>query len=166
MQHPSAIEQVARTAVEHYLGQAAKLLEVVSAEPDAEELLATKLAPDAFDTGFHLAVAIRFAARAICLPAGSPVPDIVEPHSLQTIQSLHREVCQALSAAPDFDWTLTVAHTAGEAELEQSAADYVLRFAFPNMLFHLSQAYAGLRAAGLNTGKADFDGLHDYAKSL
>ena len=55
-----------------------------------------------------------------------------------------------------------MAHRAGEAALEQGAADYVARFALPNLLFHLAIAYAALRAGGVPLGKADFDGLHRY----
>ena len=58
--------------------------------------------------------------------------------------------------------TASVAHTAGEGKLEQDAADYITKFGFPNMIFHLSMAYVGLRHAGFNVGKADFDGLHVY----
>jgi hypothetical protein len=32
----------------------------------------------------------------------------------------------------------------------------------PNFLFHASMAFAILRANGIEIGKADFDGLHDY----
>lgn len=152
-------------AVEHYLQQCGKLLKLVSQQSNAAELLAVKLAPDAFDTGFHLAVSIQFAARAICLPTGSPVPEIDEPYSLQSLQSLHQDVYQAVASAPLIDWDSKVAHLAGEAHLEQNAADYVMRFAFPNMLFHFAQAYAGLRLLGLNIGKADFDGLHQYSSN-
>jgi len=45
------------------------------------------------------------------------------------------------------------------AELTGDPTDYIARFAFPNMLFHLSAGYAGLRHGGMQIGKADFDGL-------
>jgi hypothetical protein len=35
-------------------------------------------------------------------------------------------------------------------------------FGMPNFLFHTSLAFAILRAQGVEIGKADFDGLHDY----
>ncbi|WP_299477897.1 DUF1993 family protein [uncultured Roseibium sp.] len=149
-------------AIGHYLEQSGKLLNLVSEQPNSDELLAVQLAPDAFDTGFHLAVAIQFAARALCLPTGDPVPEIVEPCSLQSLRSLHEDVLSAINRVPAIDWDSNVTHTAGEAELTQRATDYVACFAFPNMLFHFTQAYAGLRHAGLKIGKADFDGLHMY----
>ncbi len=158
----SQFDDALSPAIEYYLEQTSKLIETVATQPNSKELLAVQLAPDTFDTGFHLAVAIQFAARALCLPAGHPVPEIVEPYSLSSLRKLYQDVSEALSSAPSFDWNSEVTHVAGKAKLKQSAADYVIRFAFPNMLFHLSQAYAGLRHAGLNIGKADFDGQHEY----
>lgn len=155
-------DDVLISSIRHYLDQSGKLLEIVTQRPDAADLLAVQLAPDTFDTGFHLAVAIQFAARAVCIPGGATVPEIIEPYSITSLHSLHREVLEALDNAHSIHWTSKVSHVAGNVHMTQTAADYVLRFAFPNMLFHLSQAYAGLRLSGLAIGKADFDGLHEY----
>ncbi|SDE84030.1 hypothetical protein SAMN05421538_11282 [Paracoccus isoporae] len=149
-------------SVVHYLGQAEHLLAKLECEPEAKALLAIQLAPDSFDTGFHLAVAIQFAARALCQPVGADIPEIEEPCSLTSLRNLHSAVAEAIVKAPRPDWTVNVKHTAGEAQLEQSTADYVARFALPNMLFHLTMAYAGLRHGGVRLGKADFDGQHEY----
>ena len=59
-------------------------------------------------------------------------------------------------------FALRTTHRAGFAYLDQSAADYLHQFAIPNLWFHLSMAYAILRQAGADVGKADFDGLHSY----
>ena len=149
-------------SVDHYLGQADHLLTVLEHEPEAGALLAIRLAPDSFDTGFHLAVAIQFAARALCLPAGTKVPEIIEPYSLGTLRALHIAVASGINDARQGDWASQVRHVAGEARLEQSTANYIAVFALPNMLFHLTMAYAGLRHGGVTLGKADFDGLHAY----
>ncbi|MGR3503501.1 DUF1993 family protein [Pseudaestuariivita sp.] len=149
-------------AVTHYLARAGHVLARIEEAEDPAALMAVTLAPDGFDTGFHLAVAIQFAARALCLPVGAPVPEIAEPCTLATLRTLHSDVTEAVAKAPATDWTAPVHHQAGDAQLSQTAADYVARFALPNMLFHLTMAYAGLRHAGLAIGKADFDGLHAY----
>lgn len=149
-------------SVAHYLDQANHLLVLLENEPEAEALMAIQLAPDSFDTGFHLAVAIQFAARALCLPAGTTVPEIAEPYSLSSLRKLHVAVTASINEVPEPDWTAQVRHLAGMGQLEQSAADYIARFALPNMLFHLTMAYAGLRHGGIKLGKADFDGLHVY----
>jgi len=149
-------------SVHHYLEQANHLLAILEKEPEANALIAMRLAPDSFDTGFHLAVAIQFAARALCLPAGAAVPEIEEPHGIRSLSALHVAVAAEIAEAPTIDWTARVKHSAGEAQLDHSAAEYVARFALPNMLFHLTMAYAGLRHGGLELGKADFDGMHVY----
>ena len=145
-------------AVQHYLERIDHLLERVSKEPNPAGLLETRLAPDAFDTGLHFAIAIQFAARTTCPPAGRPVPDIPEPPTLADLIDYRRDVSTCLASITPADLVASVSHVAGKAELKQDVADYITRFAFPNMLFHLSQAYAGLRQAGMVIGKADFDG--------
>ena len=151
-----------RCAVHHYLDQAGHLLEVLEHTPTAEALMAIQLAPNSFDTGFHLAVAIQFAARALCVPVGVAVPKITEPYSLTSLRALHAEVLCAVAKVPAPDWQAQVHHVAGDARIEQTAAEYVARFALPNMLFHLTMAYAGMRHGGVPLGKADFDGQHKY----
>lgn len=149
-------------SVDHYLDRAGDLLTRLEREPKAEALMAIQLAPDSFDTGLHLAVAIQFAARALCLPAGATVPEVEEPCSLVSLRALHLAVAAAIAKAPEPDWTAHVQHLAGEAQLDQPVADYIARFALPNALFHLTMAYAGLRHGGVELGKTDFDALHKY----
>ena len=57
-------------------------------------------------------------------------------------------------------------HTAGDAALDQRARDYLVDFAIPNLWFHLTMAYAALRAARVAIGKADFDGLYAYRRGF
>ncbi|MEM9344974.1 MAG: DUF1993 family protein [Pseudomonadota bacterium] len=160
MTHP--VETALVETIHHYLDQASHLLGVLEQHSDAEALMAVCVAPDSLDTGLHLAVAMQFAARALCLPGGDPVPEIDEPVSLRSLRALQASATGALSTAPELDWTARVQHTAGEAQLDQPVADYIARFALPNMLFHLTMAYAGLRHGGLRIGKVDFDGMHEY----
>ena len=55
-----------------------------------------------------------------------------------------------------------ITHRAGFAELTQDGATFLHLFGMPNFLFHTSMAFAILRSQGIEIGKADFDGLHDY----
>ena len=150
-------------AVRHYLARVAALLDWVETAPDPARLLATTLAPDMFDTGTHMAVAIGFAGRALATPAEMGVPDIPEDASVPDLRRYLSEIEALVAGRVVHADGAPIRHIAGEADLMQDPADYLARFAFPNMLFHLSLAYAGLRAAGLAIGKADFDGLHRYA---
>jgi len=133
---------------------------------DPQQLLKIKLAPDMLDTGLNLAIATGFAARALCLPAQVKIPDIPETITCAALQT-HHQVITDLIAPLSTDMLHTpIQHQAGEAQLTQEVSDYILRYALPNMIFHLSVAYAGLRHGGLQIGKADFDGLHVYTSRL
>ncbi len=149
-------------AVKHYLARTGHILMRLSAQEDKDDLLTGRLSPDMFDTGFNLAIAIQFAARCLCPPAGQDVPDIPEEFTFESLSAYHAQVSQLLAPIKSEDLTHLVSHVAGEAELCQDPDDYVTRFAFPNMIFHLTIAYAGLRRGGMSLGKADFDGLHRY----
>jgi hypothetical protein len=55
-----------------------------------------------------------------------------------------------------------IRHRAGFADLDQTGAEFLHLFGLPNFMFHLSMGFAVLRQRGLDIGKADFDGLHEY----
>ncbi|MDB2406938.1 DUF1993 domain-containing protein [Jannaschia sp.] len=148
--------------VKYYLGRTGRLLERVGREPEPARLLAVRLAPDMFDTAFQFALAIRFAGRALLPPVGRTAPDTPELPSLSALMDYLDEIEEAIDPLRVADMGATVTHRAGEADLEQGVAGYVTCFALPNMLFHLSMGYAGLRHGGMAVGKADFDGFHVY----
>ena len=52
--------------------------------------------------------------------------------------------------------------TAGFADLALPGPDYYLLYAVPNFFFHYTMVYAIARQAGVDIGKADFDGYHAY----
>lgn len=150
-------------AVKHYLRQTLCLLVTLSDQDQQEKLLNTRLAPDMFTTGFNFAVAIQFAARALCPPAGMSLPNIPNKLTCDTLIAFQNEVETLINPIGTDAFLETVTHVAGEAELTQNTPDYVARFALPNMIFHMSLAYATLRQNGVALGKADFDGLHTYS---
>lgn len=159
---PTSFALPALRTLAHYLDRCAHLLHRIGQEPVPDALLRTRLAPDGFDTGTHLAIAIQFAARAAAPPAGLKVPEIPDALTVPSLARYHKKVADRLGRIGPEELCYVVTHTAGEAALTQEPEDYVLRFALPNMIFHLSMAYAALRADGLALGKADFDGLHAY----
>ncbi|MEP3275173.1 MAG: DUF1993 family protein [Stappiaceae bacterium] len=149
--------------IHHYLGRTAHLLNLLCKEQEPDQLLGIKLAPDMLDTGLNFAIAIGFAARALCPPAGLQAPDIPDEITCTTLQDYQRDIAALIKPIRATDLKAPVSHTAGEAELIQDPAEYVTQFALPNMIFHLSMGYAGLRYGGMKIGKADFDGFHAYA---
>ena len=158
----TAFDTETLTAIRHYLQQIGHLIDKVAASAEGDRLWQVRLAPDMLDTGCNLAVASGFAARALCRPAGIAWPDIPDTFTCDSLRAHHAEIRSLVAPIEIADLRGPVKHIAGEADLEQDLADYILRFALPNMIFHLSMAYAGLRHSGLDIGKADFDGLHIY----
>ena len=158
----ASFAQATRASVEHYLDRMEHLLRRVASEPAPASLLATRVTADMHDTGWQFAVAIRFAGRALCPLAGSEAPDIPDRFTCEGLIAFIGAMREAISAVPATVPTSNVRHEAGDALLDLPPADHALRFGLPNMLFHLTMAYAGLRMSGMAIGKADFDGLHRY----
>lgn len=148
----------------HYLDRIEGMLHRIQGR---EALLLARLAPDMFTCGQQFATAMGFALRATYPLAGRPVPDAPDA-GMDRIGLLRRLV--ATRAALDMlvpdeftgAETRIVSHRAGFAELSQPGADYLHRFAMPNFLFHTTMGFAILRGQGVEIGKGDFDGLHDY----
>ena len=151
----------------HYLNQMAEILARDDLTPD---MLGHRLAPDMPAAAAQFATAVNFSLR-ICLKLagkkGSAVPQIEQDRD-SLLDWVHgaRKKLAALTVDDYADAGREISHRAGVAFLTQSAQDYLFKFGLPNFFFHMSMAYANLRAAGLPLGKADFDGLHDYPKDF
>lgn len=139
----------------HYLARVAGM-----AEKAGPEALAARIG-DSFPASQHFAIAAGFALRVACPLAGRPIPDL--PEALGPRLAVARAMLGAMQPA-DFDGAEArmIRHTAGFAELEQTAPDFLHLYGLPNFFFHLTMGYAALRAAGVPLGKADFDGFHSY----
>ena len=136
-----------------------------------EELLGESLAPGMFDCGMQLRTVGIFALRSTFPLVGRDWPrDMLGdgfPKGAEGIDARLRLAASQIEAlAPtDFEGAQdrTIRHKAGEAMLSQPGEFYLRLFALPNLWFHLSMAFAVARAGGLEIGKADFDGWHQYA---
>ena len=148
--------------VKYYLDRIEHILRMVATEQDSDRLLRVQLAPDSFDTGLHFAIAIQFAARALCPPAGLHVPEIPDELTCESLLSFKDEIGHLVGPVTAADLKMGVSHKAGQARLDQEPGEYVVRFALPNMIFHIAMGYARLRHGGMEVGKADFDGQHRY----
>lgn len=135
---------------------------------DPSRLLQARLAPTMLPLARQVVIAANFAPRAVAPLAGLAPPDRTADDT--TFAGLQRHVAQTLqwldALAPD---ALRGAEhrrcedRAGEAPVSLPARDFLLQYALPNFLFHLTTAYALLRHEGVPLGKADFDGFHVYA---
>lgn len=139
----------------HYLSQVAGMVEKAGAEGMAAQI------SNGFTASQHFATAAGFAVRTVYPLAGLEIPDL--PQALAPRMAVARAHLGAMKAA-DFEGAedRMIQHRAGFADLEQTGSDYLHLFGLPNFFFHLTMGYATLRAAGVEIGKADFDGLHWY----
>lgn len=148
----------------HYLG---RLMGFLDRAAPRDAVLAARLAPDMFTCGQQIATATGFAVRTSFPLAGLAVPALPDPPPDRA--GLSTRIAAAQAALDGLDpaafagaGTRRIRHRAGFADLDQSGADFLHLFGMPNFLFHSSMAFAILRANGIEIGKADFDGLHDY----
>ena len=68
----------------------------------------------------------------------------------------------------DFDGAETrlVRFQAGFADLELPGLAFLHEFGLPNLYFHQAMVHVALKHAGVNLGKADFDGIHEYPEGF
>ena len=146
-----------RASALHALDRAEALLGIA----EARGMTGARVHPAMWDVLEQIGCVAGFAERAVLPMAGLPRPEGDLPATPEAARARLAEaragVLAAEGAPPG-----PIAHRAGEAELAQEPEDYAARFALPNLWFHLSVAYAALRAAGAPVGKADLDGLHAY----
>ena len=126
------------------------------------DLMATRLHPGMSDLAGQFRTVASFAQRSTFPLTTKASPPLAQNGPLAALEGAETAVRDLSEADFDGAETRRIAHRAGEAELDQSAMDYLLHFAQPNLWFHLSIAYAIMRAADQAIGKADFDGLHHY----
>jgi hypothetical protein len=133
----------------------------------APRILGARLAPDMLPFEAQVQIASNFALRA-CLPlAGQAVPPYGEFPA--TFDGLRARIARAVAVvgglAPEHfagAESRIVEDTAGQATVRLPAAAFLHQYAMPNFFFHLTAAYAILRAQGVALGKAHFDGFHAY----
>lgn len=148
----------------HYLARARRLVDYASEDT---ALLTARLAPDMLTCAEQFATAAGFSLRSTFPLVGEPVPQFpdldMDASGLEArIAFAEEKLATLLPTSFEGAETRRVRHRAGFAELDQSGQDFLTLFGMPNFLFHLSMAFAILRQNGVEVGKSDFDGLHDY----
>ena len=128
-------------------------------------LLDYRLAPDMFPLRRQVQIACDFAKGTAGRLAGAELPSWADDET--TFDQLHARIAKTL----DFIATLDAGAFAGsdareivlrpgtDKEKRYGGRTYLLNYAIPQFLFHVTTAYAILRHAGVDVGKKDFMGL-------
>lgn len=130
---------------------------------DASEFLQRRLAPDMFTLMQQVQRATFHAARAGAELAGVPVPEFKDD------ETSFGELVDRIDRARDFLGTLKPEQFEGSeskpldiqtrtALLKFSGQDFLIHFAIPQVMFHLTTAYDIIRNAEIEVGKRDFLG--------
>lgn len=154
--------------IRHYLSRLSQLLTkadkyVAARNIKADALLGARLYPDMYPLVGQVQLACDFAKGAIARLAGVTNPGFADEE--ETFADLQARIDKTLdfidTIAPaliDGSEERPIALKFGKYELAAEGRDYLTGFALPNLMFHVSMAYAILRHAGVDIGKLDFLG--------
>ena len=152
----------------HYLGVLSDLLETAQAHAEVrgikpEALLNARLYPDMHPLLAQVQFACDFAKGAVARLAGLENPPFADTETDFT--QLRDRIDRTLAVIDsvelgriDGSEARDVSLKFGKLKLSAGGQDYLLGFAIPSFLFHVSIAYALLRHSGVEIGKLDFLG--------
>ena len=159
----AAIPQLERTLrnLPSIIGKAEAHAQARKIEPEA--LLTMRLYPDMFPLTRQVQTATDFAKAIVFRLTGRDPPQW--ENSEKSFAELKQRIERTLSllastdvAAIDGCEDRQITFSPGGRSMTLKADDYLFYFAMPNFSFHVTAAYAILRHAGVELGKADFIG--------
>lgn len=128
---------------------------------DPAILLGWRLAPDMFDMRRQVQIATDISTRGVARLAGAELPSF--PDTEASFDELRVRIARARAfvreldrARIDADPDAEVSFPVGPETMTLKRRDYLVNFILPNLYFHVTTAYANLRACGVPLGKADF----------
>lgn len=137
-------------------------LDKAAAEKGEAELLEARLAPDMRPLPAQYQMASDTAKNGIARLCGIEAPSMADTEASfaelrdrcdRTIAFVKSVDPAILAASADREVLLKFPNGSGYSF---KGGDYLTRFALPNFFFHVTAAYAILRAAGVSLGKPDF----------
>ena len=130
---------------------------------DPAELVNARLAPDMLPLSKQVQIATDHAKGAVARLAGRDVPkfedteatsDQLKERIAKTVAFVRGVDASAFDGAEDREVSLKI----GQNQMTLAGRHYLLGFALPNFLFHVTTAYGILRSRGVQIGKRDFIG--------
>ena len=137
-------------------------LDKAAAEKNESDLLEARLAPDMRPLPAQYQMASDTAKNAIGRLCGIEAPSMADTES--SFEELRERCEKTIAFIESVDPAILAASETREIELRFPngmgyrwiGRDYLVDFALPNFFFHVTTAYAILRAAGVSLGKPDF----------
>lgn len=128
---------------------------------DESVFLNWRLAPDMFPMSRQVQIACDIPSRGLARLAGADLPTTADVET--SLSALRARVAGAhafikgldrakIDANPDGEISFPV----GSETMTMKRRDYLMHFVLPNLYFHVTTAYAILRACGVPLGKSDF----------
>ena len=161
MQSPVPAFVHSLTALSKILDKADTWAEAKKIKPDVIPNL--RLIADMLPFTRQITIACDHAKGASARLAGIEVPSF--PDTETTVAELKARIAKTIAfiaTIPETAFEAAEARTivvkSGQRELTFPAAQYYLGYALPNFFFHMTTAYAILRANGIEVGKTDFLG--------
>jgi hypothetical protein len=128
---------------------------------DESVLVNWRLTPDMFPMSRQVQIATDIPARGLARLAGADLPSF--PDTEKAIEELRARVAKSHAFIKDLDRAKIDANPEGDVTfpvgpdtMTMKRQQYVLTFILPNLYFHVTMAYANLRACGVPIGKGDF----------
>jgi hypothetical protein len=130
---------------------------------DVAVLLQARLAPDMLPLARQVQMTSDHAKFTLARLGGVDAPSF--PDTESTVAELQERIAKTIAfvesvPAANVDGAVDreIAFKAGPMELKFKGGEYLSRWALPNFYFHMTTAYAILRANGVPLGKIDFLG--------
>jgi len=133
----------------------------VARKYDPALLLAARIAPDMFPLTRQVQIATDMSKFGVARLAGVEAPKFEDKE--QTFEELRARIARTIdfikgvpAGALEGSEDRTIQVPSRGRTLEFKGLDYLVRWVIPNAFFHVTTAYAILRASGVELGKGDF----------
>lgn len=148
------------TTFRNMLGALSGMFDKAANHEAADTLMEGRLAPDMLPLATQVRMLANFPRQALTtISSGSFASAEEDPATLAEAKA---RIAETLAMIDGFDESTVLADDAmvdlelpNGMKFHLSAADYVRDWVMPNFYFHTSIAYAIMRSAGVDLGKAD-----------
>ncbi len=149
---------------DRYISNLKSICQKVEAAYPNEEFFNKRLHPDMLPFINQVKTACNFAIRGCAPVVNEPVISFDQGQT--NWQSLYQQIDDTRKHLAELAQKEIIHQTcseqAGFTTVELNSEDFIELYIIPNFFFHLSMAYAIVRAEGIAISKGDFDGFHSY----